>query len=492
MKKLTLSAAVVVALISVLSSCGSTPKQENQPALQENSGSAAPGKTAAVQPAQVLSEQKPAETAPEQKDPPDLAFAKQIKVCLDKNDMAGALACFSAMPDSLKNDTDLQILHASLLVSAGRGKEAAEIGNRLQAEDAKNISVLELNAQIAAANGDKTKSNEIISQILAADPYNASANIQRAQQQVLQHKYKIAYNYYKKALTNEPDNEDALFGCAQTAYYLDKLDESKATFQRILDRDGTNAGALAYMGKLAAEQEKYVQATKYVQDAIKYDPDNYSFYLDLGSYERSQENYDDALKAWSKAVELDPDYFLAYTYRAGLYNELKRYQDSLTDYYSVVRTNPGYYYAYEEIGMLEWHEKNWEKSRAGFMKALEFDKNNYSYKLMTAASYLKEKDTAGCKNFLKNALRNMDTSSVEYAMLRLYYDQGGINAENAILPKIDKIEKTTPRGKMWFYMGLYYEIQGSPQLAEEFYTKIMNMQTPMFFEYELAEWSLEK
>jgi Tfp pilus assembly protein PilF len=111
---------------------------------------------------------------------------------------------------------------------------------------------------------------------------------------------------------------------------------------------------------------------------------------------------------------------------------------------------------------------------------------------MTAASYLKEKDTAGCKNFLKNALRNMDTSSVEYAMLRLYYDQGGINAENAILPKIDKIEKTTPRGKMWFYMGLYYEIQGSPQLAEEFYTKIMNMQTPMFFEYELAEWSLEK
>ncbi|HAH62849.1 MAG TPA: hypothetical protein DCL73_12205 [Treponema sp.] len=501
MKKLTLSATIVLILVSVLSSCGSTPKQEKQPVLQQESDAGQQGKSetsaaesgaAAVnQPEPVQNEENPAEAAQVQ-DPPDVSFAKKLKEYLDKDDMAGALASFDTMSDALKDDTDLQILHASLLVSAGRGAEAAEIGSALQEKDGKNISVLELNAQIAAVNGDKKKSNELAGQILAADPYNASANIQLAQQQVLQRKYKIAYNYYKKALTNDPDNADALFGCAQMAYYLDNLDESKATFQKILDRDGTNAGALAYMGKLSAEQEKYVQATKYIQDAIKYAPDNYSFYLDLGTYQRNQENYDEAEKAWTKAVGLNPDYFLAYAYRAGLYNEMNRYADSLADYYSVVKTNPKYYYAYEEIGMLEWHEKNWAKSRAGFMKALEFSKDNYSYKLMVAATYLKEKNTVECKNFLKTAMRNMDTSSVEYGMLRLYNDQGGINAENAILPKIDKIEKTTPRGKMWFYMGLYYELKGSQKLAEEFYTKIMNMQTPMFFEYELAEWGLGK
>jgi tetratricopeptide (TPR) repeat protein len=499
MKKLTLSATIVLILTAVLSSCGSTPQQEKQSVQQEKT--AEPGKneteTAASgnavvkqQPEPAKTIEKPAEMQPQ--DPPDVMFAKKIQDYLNKNDMAGALSAFDTMPDSLKDDTEIQILHASLLVSAGRGKEAAEIGDALQAKNSQNTDILGLNAQIAAANGDKKRSNGIVNQILAIDPYNASANIQLAQQQVLNHKYKLAYNSYKKALINDPDNADALFGCGQTAYYLDNTDEAKATFQKILDKDSTNAGALAYMGKLAAEREKYLQATKYIEDAIKYDPDNYNYYLDLGTYQSNQEKYDDAEKAWTKAIELDPDYFLAYTYRAGLYNELKRYPDSLADYYDVVRTNPRYFYAYEEIGILEWHEKNWTKSRAGFMKALEFSKDNYYYKLMIAATYLKEKNSAECKNFLKTAMRNMDTTSVEYGMLRLYYDQGSINAENALLPKIDKIEKTTLRGKMWYYMGLYYELQGSQQLAEEFYTKIMNMQTPMFFEYELAEWGLGK
>ncbi|MFA6856076.1 MAG: tetratricopeptide repeat protein [Treponema sp.] len=495
MKRLTLSATIVLVLASVLSSCGSTPKPEkNIEQPQKNETSAAVSEISIEK--QTENRQKDEKTVNKQpeklQDPPDVVFAKKLHEYLDKNDMNSAIAAFDTMPDSLKNNTELQILHASLLVSAGRGTEAAEIGNELQVKDSKNIDVLELNEQIAAANGEREKSSEIINQILAVDPNNVSANIRLAQQQVLNHKYKLAYNYYKKALTNEPDNTDALFGCGQMAYYLDKLDEAKQIFQKILERESTNADALAYMGKLAAEQEKYQQATKYIQDAIKYSPNNYNFYLDLGTYQQNQENYDDAAKAWTKAIELEPDYFLAYTYRAGLYNEMKRYDDSLTDYYNVVRTNPKYYYAYEEIGMLEWHQKNWAKSRQGFMKVLEFSKDDPSYKLMIAATYLKEKNTAECKNFLKKAMKNMDTTSVEYNMLRLYFDQGGINTENALLSKIDKIEKTTPRGKMWFYMGLYYELKGSQQLAEEFYTKIMNMQTPMFFEYELAEWGLGK
>ena len=481
MKKLILLFTIVPALAIILSSCISTPRKEKT-----------------VQQEIVPEQQKEAGQIPEkaeknvQKDPPDVVFVKNLQESLNKNDMQGALASFETMPDSLKNDTDLQILHASILVSAGRGKEAAAIGDALQAKDGSNVSVLELNSQIAAANGDKNKENVLIKQILTVDPYNTSANIQKAGQQVLWHKYKPAYDYYKKALKNEPDNPDALFGCAQMAYYLDNIPEAKATLQKILDKDSKNAMALAYMGKIAAENENNLQATKYIQEAISSDPGNYDFYLDLGTYQAKQENYNEAESAWTTAITIDPTYFLAYAYRAGLYNELKKYKESLADYYSVVKTNPQYYYAYEEIGILEWHEQNWEKARKGFKKALEFSKDNYSYKLMIAATYLKENNIEGCKSFLKNAMRNMDTTSIEYAMLRLYNDQGGINAENYILSKLDKIEKTTPRGKMWYYMGLYYEIKGSEQIATEFFTKIMNMQTPMFFEYELAEWSLGK
>ena len=57
---------------------------------------------------------------------------------------------------------------------------------------------------------------------------------------------------------------------------------------------------------------------------------------------------------------------------------------------------------------------------------------------------------------------------------------------------INKIDKPSDRGRMWYYMGLFYELKGSTKLANEYYSKIIKMQAPMFFEYRLAEWSLGK
>ena len=111
---------------------------------------------------------------------------------------------------------------------------------------------------------------------------------------------------------------------------------------------------------------------------------------------------------------------------------------------------------------------------------------------MTAAAYLKEKNVIDCKKFLAQAMRPLDRSSLAYEMMRLYHDQGGFNAENSLRLKIDKIDKPSDRGRMWYYMGLFYELKGSTKLANEYYSKIIKMQAPMFFEYRLAEWSLGK
>ena len=43
---------------------------------------------------------------------------------------------------------------------------------------------------------------------------------------------------------------------------------------------------------------------------------------------------------------------------------------------------------------------------------------------------------------------------------------------------------------MLFYMGLFYEINGSMESAREYYAKVTAFQAPMFFEYRIAEWGL--
>ena len=64
-------------------------------------------------------------------------------------------------------------------------------------------------------------------------------------------------------------------------------------------------------------------------------------------------------------------------------------------------------------------------------------------------------------------------------------------AENALSNSIQKEDNKTKRGKLLYYMGLYYDLKNLPQAAVTYYNKILEMQTPLFFEYRLAEWGLQ-
>ena len=465
---------------------GTESKAERAEAKEPSSPSAA------EEPPAVQSEE-PIDTV--QKTPPvpaDVVFVRELQAYLSANDTAGALASFENLPDALKGNTEIEILRASLLLSTGRTEEAKRAGEALLARDADNIDVLELNMRTALASGDNKKADAFMKRLLAFDPNNAQANIALAEQYALKHRFKLANTAYKKALQRENGNIDALFGFGQTAFYIGDIDEAKKSFEAILAKDPSHALALSYLGKIEADDSNYLRASEYIERAIAADDSNYDFYLDLGTYLRYRGKFEKAEAAWTKAIALDPSYFLAYVYRAGLYDEQKKYKEALADFNKVAETNPDYFYAYKDIGLLEWHEGNWANARAAFQKAYSYNKSDFSYVLMTAAAYLKEKNIVDCKKFLAQAMRSLDRTSLAYEMMRLYHDQGGFNAENSLRLKIDKIDKPSERGRMWYYMGLFYELKGSAKLANEYYSKIIKMQAPMFFEYRLAERSLGK
>lgn len=424
--------------------------------------------------------------------PPNIAFVEKIQSALESDDINGAIALFdSEMPDSLKDDVDLEILRASLLLSANRTDEASEIAGALLQTDPTNSDVLELSAEIAIASGNKQTQTSIINQLLKADPNNATANIIQGNQQALKKKYKSALQNYRRALISEPDNPDALFGYAQMCYYTGDIASSRETFMKLLQKEPNNGLAYQYLGKLAAENENYKSATEYIQQAIALDPNRYDFYIDLGQYMRNRGEYGAAEKAWTKAIEIDPSYFLGYTYRAGLYDEQDKIKQALADYHKVIETNPKYYFAYEEIGILEFHEQNWPVAREAFLKA-ESIRSSSAYQMMIMISYMKEKKLLDAKNYAQKCMKSMNRESLDYKIMRLLHDQGPVNAENAIAKDLEKETDKNKRGKMMFYFAMYYQIKGLDKIADEYFSKITQMQSPMFFEYRLAEWALNK
>ena len=383
----------------------------------------------------------------------------------------------------------MQLIYASLLVSAGRLEEASRVTDKLLASHPDNTDVMMLSVMLAKASGDSSAKNARLKELLAIDPHNSDANVALADDQMLRRNYKLAGQYYRKGLEKDPEHIDALSGYGQASYYLGDDRASRSAFEKIIELDPDNSIAYSFLGKLEAVEENYYEATKNIEKAIAIDDDIYDYWLDYGQYLRYQGKFEEAEEAWIKARDLSPDFFLGYAYLAGLYDERNRFDEALEMYRKVIEYNPQYYFAYESIGMLAWHEKNYSEARESFEMAYAAYSDNVSYPLMIAATYLKEGKTKEAKNFLSKVMRNRATDSVEYMMLRLYYD--GL-ADQRVAQKIANESDRNMKGKMMYYYGLFNEINGNDVQAKKYYTDVLALNSPMFFEYRLAEWAVDE
>lgn len=491
MKKIKFISAFICCAALMLTSCGSTQAREQSGMAQAPEITLTQISTPHGEEKKVGKIKQPEPIPePEPEDPPNVKFAKALQAELEKENIKGAIALFEQIPEELKNDIELKMLLGALYYSNSQFENAIGVAEEVLALDSSNMDALELISLCNHAMGDKKSYQATVKRILEVDPNNTSANIQKAEDLVLNKKYKQAREAYKKALKGDSTNEDALFGYAQTSYYINDIKAATDVFNKMIEKDPGNPRANAYLGKIEAEGENYKKAAEYVEIAIKNDPANYDYYLDYGNYLRYLGRFDDATKAWIKATKIDPDYFLAYAYLAGIYDERDMFAEALECYHMVIQTNPKYYYAYEETAILEYHAGNYENAIQYFSKAYEYS-DSYAYKLMCAACYIKMGQKLKVKELLGPLLKTMDKESLEYNMVRFYYDNYSKNAETSLAQKITKEDNSNKRGKMLFYMGLYYELQGADTLANEYYAKVTSMQAPMFFEYRIAEWGLK-
>ena len=428
-------------------------------------------------------------------------FFEKLSKVLSNGTVKEALALYENVPEEYVNNFDLQYVKASLYVSASDYENAKLVAYQLKEANPDNTEVLMLLATIAKATDSKAEKTAILKEILAKDPQHSGANTELGHEQMLKSNFKLANRYYLTALAGDSTNLDALAGYGQSSYYTDNLEEAKASFLKMLEIDETNAFAWAYLGKLEAEVPDYRQALEYVEKAITYEPDYYDYWLDYGTYLQNCNRQEEAVTAWSKAIELRPDYFLGYVYRGGLYDELNMVEEAFADYKMVNQLYPEYYFAYESLGILAWVNGDYAASRDGFSKAYEIYPASTSYPLMIAATYYMEAyekqgtpeeatlKKAGKDYISKVVLKKLDRNSTEYAIARLFYDNV---APGSVAQKVENETNANKRGKYLFYLAMYYQIRGNDNIAQKYYITVQEMQTPMFFEYRLNDWAIEK
>lgn len=64
-----------------------------------------------------------------------ISFAEKLQSYLEKDDINGAIKLYDTIPANLASDVDLQLLHASLLISVNRLNEASDITKNLWTQE---------------------------------------------------------------------------------------------------------------------------------------------------------------------------------------------------------------------------------------------------------------------------------------------------------------------------------------------------------------------
>lgn len=430
-------------------------------------------------------------------------FMNSLRIALETSDQE-ALNLYENIDEEIAEDFDINLIKASLYVSNKEFDKAEKTCDFLDKINSNSTDVIEIRMMIAQMSGNSKQKDAQLKKLIAKDPYNENANIELASSAAVRKNYKQAKLYYQKALVKNPQNEDALFGSGQMDYYLENDDKAKETFNKLLKVNPNNAQAYSYLAKLAFANDEYKIAADNVEKALALDNSNYDYYLDYGQYLRFLGRFDEAENAWTRAIEIDDSYFLAYAYRAGIYDEQEKLKEALADYEMVIKLNPKYYYAYESIGVIALHEKKWEEAGKAFFECRKYNQENISYPLMvTYCYYMLSKDAKNvgnpkgakelsdrAKKYSNDILRKMgNPNTMEYKMLRVYHDENGYQL---LAQQIASISNINQRGKMYFYLGQLYDMFGSYESAKEYYSKVLAMNSPMFFEFRLAEWAVKE
>ena len=425
------------------------------------------------------------------KNSPREEFNDKLTQLSQKGDLEGILKLIDESNPELTNGFKVQYLKLSVLISLRKTQEAEAFADELSEAYPDNTDILYAKVMMAQAENNLKKKEQYLKKILAINPKDSQALTEQGLDFYSAKRYNDARRKFIEAYKVNPKCTEALIGLGRINYLEGKLDQAEANLTAVLEQEPNNSTAIAELARIKSETNRMYQALQDINRAAELEPNNPSHWNDIGSYNLTIGRKEEAKKAYDKVIELTPDSYIAYIYRAGINDELGYKEEALNDYIKVCNLYPPYYFALEGAGILLWEKGDWLNAGTAFLKALKKAPDSYQYALLYAISLYKQNKKPDAKKFMQNYLKSINRTEKEneYFLCRLFIDFAGdselINRANA---ETDMVKK----GRMFFYLGEFYNLTKKHALAEKCYVQVMSIENPAFFEYRFVKKTMDE
>ena len=419
-----------------------------------------------------------------------LAILETIAGHLDRLNYNEAIALFDTIEPADAESTPIRLIKASILNSAGQAREARLIVEDIISKEPGNMDAVYILSVIESASGRQREQLTALENIVRANPGNVDALTALASAHLQTRSWRNAISYFDMALEIDPQNLDALIGKA-TVYRLSRdPSNAEAMLNQAVRLHPDEAAPYHERARLYKGFGFTAQAVEDLERARERDPDDYWIAIDLGNAYLDMYRKNDAFEEFERAVRINPREFLAYAYTAGMKDEFGDLDGAERDYIMMASINPEYYFAFEGIGMHKMRKGEWALARDAFLEAYRQAPNEYHYALLAASSWMRADNIAAPRQFLNQAMARVRRESIDYYILRLYYDLSGYvySGENDFLHRVNRGEDNEIRARMLFYIAQYYEIRGNTNLANRYYLQFRDLNQQQLPEWRLNEW----
>jgi tetratricopeptide (TPR) repeat protein len=431
MKKALISGVILILLVifAGITACGTAPVETTPGAPVEKPESSAQ-----------------AELAPELSGTG--LILTRMSALLNQGDYDGALALFDEIDPEEAATTGIQLLKASVLSSARRNRDARSIVNEILARESENTEALLVLSNIFIAEGKAKEQKQTLETIIKIDPAHVDALVGLGNIALRANSYRNAASYFDKALAEDPENGYAMVGRAGIYRHNKNYQRATGLLTQAIDLYPGWAAPRAERARVYRTNGALPEAIKDLQIAKELDPNDFWISCDLGNTLIGMNRKAEALEEFSRAATLDPNNFLAYVYTAGIKDELGDYDGAEKDYAVVTKLKPEYYFAFEGLGMIKMRKGRWAEAKDAFLQAYHYAPNEPAYALLAAANWMRADKLQSPKQFLEIAMKKVPRESLEYYMLRLYWE---LNGDTDVAGRVDRERSRVTKARMAYY-----------------------------------------
>jgi tetratricopeptide (TPR) repeat protein len=404
-----------------------------------------------------------------------------------------AIALFDTIPAQVRDSSGIRLLRASVLSSAGKYTEARSAVEAVLRAEADNIEALFVLAAIESASDKRREQQTALERIIRIEPNNAEALIALGNLSLQTRAFRPAAGYFHKVLTNDGENVEALLGLARAFRMNTEWDEAEALLNRAVELHPNLVLARNERARFHWGRGNLRQALADFDEAKRISPGDYWVSIDRGNLLFEMNRKSEALEEFTRAIAINPGEYMAYVYSAGIKDELGDLNGAERDYTILAKLKPDYYFALEGLGLHKMKNGQWAEARDAFMEAYRQAPQENLYALLAAISWMRIGDVTAPRSFIAQAHGKVKRDTLEWYMFRLYYDLTARNyiGENDMANRLDREKDEVLKARMLFYMALYYDVRGNPNLANKYYLFVNDLNKRAIPEWRLCEWILK-